>query len=248
MAAALTRDQIATAIADNGIFPCWRTDDTDGVIDATKALFDVGMNNVELTMTTPGNLRLIERARKELPAQMIVGAGTVYDTETARMAILAGAQYIVSPVLAPDIVEICHRYGVMAVISAFTPTEVLAAKNASTDMIKLHPCGGGGPAMLFELRGPFPGVRLIATGGVLLGDIANYMTAGVDAIVVGIPHLAKDAYRDRDFPAMQRVAKKILAAVREGRDPERMRQYADDILRRYVDFENGNTRVAKASR
>jgi 2-dehydro-3-deoxyphosphogluconate aldolase/(4S)-4-hydroxy-2-oxoglutarate aldolase len=242
----MTRDRTVATLSATGIVPCWRCDDTAAIIDATKALCEAGMTTVELTMTMPGNLKLIERARAGLPETIVVGAGTVLDAETARLAILAGAQYVVSPCLVPEIIPICHRYGVAAVIGAFSPTEVLAAKSLGADMLKLYPAGMGGADHIAETLSVFPGIRSVVSGGVLLGDLAGFLTAGADAAVVGLPHIASAAYAKRDFAEMRRVAERLIAIAKEARTPEAKKRRGEDFLARYTDLDR--KAVARAAR
>jgi 2-dehydro-3-deoxyphosphogluconate aldolase/(4S)-4-hydroxy-2-oxoglutarate aldolase len=235
----MTRDQIVAAITATGIVPCWRYDDTSAIIDASKALCDGGMTTVELTMTMPGNLKLIERAVAELPAGVVVGAGTVLDAETARMAILAGARYVVSPCLVPELVPMCHRYGVAVVLGAASPTELMEAKALGSDVIKIFPAGIGGPSHVAEMISVFPGVRTVVTGSTVLADIPGYMAAGADAAVVGLPHMALAAYKERRFDDMRRMGERLMALVREGRDPAAKKRLGEEYLARYTDIDRG---------
>jgi 2-dehydro-3-deoxyphosphogluconate aldolase/(4S)-4-hydroxy-2-oxoglutarate aldolase len=242
----MSRDRIVADLAATGIVPCWRHDDTSAIVEASKALCDGGMTTVELTMTMPGNLRLIERAVAELPAGTVVGAGTVLDAETARMAILAGAQYVVSPCLVPEIIPMCHRYGVAAVIGASSPTEIMTAKSLGADVIKLYPAGIGGPNHIAETISVFPGIRTVVSGGVMLADIPAFLTAGADCAVVGLPQIAYAAYTERRFAEMRKMAERLIAFAKEGRDPAAKKRRGEEFLARYVDLERG--RKAGAAR
>jgi 2-dehydro-3-deoxyphosphogluconate aldolase/(4S)-4-hydroxy-2-oxoglutarate aldolase len=232
----MNRDQIVAHLAATGIVPCWRCDDTVAIIDATKALIDGGLTTVELTMTMPGNLRLIERACAELPPGTLVGAGTVLDAETARLAILAGAKYVVSPCLVPEIITMCHRYGVAAVIGAFSPTEIMTAKSLGADVLKLYPAGMGGAAHIGETLSVFPGIRTVVSGGVLLGDIGGFITAGADCAVVGLPQIGGTAYAERRFGELTRIAERLVGIAREARDPAAKRRMGEEFLARYTDL------------
>jgi 2-dehydro-3-deoxyphosphogluconate aldolase/(4S)-4-hydroxy-2-oxoglutarate aldolase len=247
----MTRDQLVTTIATNGLMPCWRHDDASGIIDASKALADVGFNNVELTMALPGNLKLIERAAAELPTGTIVGVGTVLDGETARMAILAGARYVVSPVLVPEIITVCHRYGAVAIIGVSSPTEIITAKSLGADMLKIYPAGSGliKHIQLAESRSVFPGIRTVVTGGSMcLSDIKGFMSAGADAAVVGMPTMAMEAYAARKWSEMQRVATRLLALVKEGRDTVNRQKFGQLVLARYTDLDGTSQQSAAAAR
>jgi len=229
----MSRSRIIEAISGLGIIPCWRHDDTSGIIEASRCLSDVGMTTVELTMTTPGNLRLIERAASELPAGTIIGAGTVLDAETARMAILAGAHYIVSPALVPELVPLCHRYDVALVMGVCSPTEILTAKSLGADMLKIFPGYLGGPAHLAEMRAVFPGIRT-AVGGINLEEIPGFLSAGADCAVIGLPKTAAAAYQQRRFDELTRIVSALMRQVATARSSEARERFSQECLGRYL--------------
>jgi 2-dehydro-3-deoxyphosphogluconate aldolase / (4S)-4-hydroxy-2-oxoglutarate aldolase len=240
-----TRHQIVQRMHDEMLVPCWRWDDTSGIVDASKAMVDIGLSVVELTMTMPGNLKLIERCAAELP-RALVGVGTVLDAETARMAILAGAKYVVTPVLVPDVVQMCHRYDIPAIIGAQSWTEIVAAKTLGADVIKVCPAGIGGPGHLGEVRSVFPGVTTVVSGQVRLSDIPAFLTAGADCAVIGMPNIAVEAYAKRDWASMQAFAKRLLALCRDARSPETRKRAAEAGAARYVDLSAAEQAVASA--
>ena len=151
-------------IIDCGVVAVLRADSSKELIDVSQALRDGGVVTLEMTMTTPGALKVIEDAAAKMK-DSIIGAGSVLDPETARAAILAGAEYIVGPTFHPGVVEMAKRYGKLVMPGAFTPTEILTAWQAGADIVKVFPASVGGPAYFKDVKGPLPQVRLMPTGG-----------------------------------------------------------------------------------
>jgi 2-dehydro-3-deoxyphosphogluconate aldolase / (4S)-4-hydroxy-2-oxoglutarate aldolase len=173
------------AIADNGLIAIVRLDDLSAAVPLTEALLRGGVKNVEFTFTNPLAGRVIEQVRLALDENANVGAGTVLDPETARNAILSGAEFVVTPTLNLATIELCNRYGVPTVIGAFTPTEILSAWQAGATYVKVFPATVVGPQYLKDVRGPLPQVKLIPTGGVNIDNAAAFVRAGASAIAVG---------------------------------------------------------------
>jgi 2-dehydro-3-deoxyphosphogluconate aldolase / (4S)-4-hydroxy-2-oxoglutarate aldolase len=173
------------AIADNGLIAIVRLDDLSAAVPLTAALLRGGVKNVEFTFTNPLAGRVIEQVRLALDENANVGAGTVLDPETARNAILSGAEFVVTPTLNLATIELCNRYGVPTVIGAFTPTEILTAWQAGATYVKVFPATVVGPQYLKDVRGPLPQVKLIPTGGVNIDNAAAFVRAGASAIAVG---------------------------------------------------------------
>lgn len=175
----------AETIADNGLVAIVRLDDLSAAVPVTEALLRGGVKSVEFTFTNPLAGRAIEQVRLALGGSANVGAGTVLDPETARIAILSGAEFVVTPTLNLATIELCNRYGAPTVIGAFTPTEILTAWQAGASYVKVFPATVGGPQYLKDVRGPLPQVKLIPTGGVNLENAAAFIRAGASAIAVG---------------------------------------------------------------
>jgi 2-dehydro-3-deoxyphosphogluconate aldolase/(4S)-4-hydroxy-2-oxoglutarate aldolase len=152
-----------------------------------------------------------------LPKGFLLGAGTILDPETARLAILAGAQFVVGPVFRPEVVAMCHRYDVAAMPGCFTPTEILAAWEAGADVVKVFPATALGPAFFKDLRGPLPQVKLMPTGGVSLDNAGDWIAAGAVAVGVGTALLDAKAIAASDFGVITANAKKIVANVAAAR-------------------------------
>jgi 2-dehydro-3-deoxyphosphogluconate aldolase / (4S)-4-hydroxy-2-oxoglutarate aldolase len=213
-------DVTATVLAD-GVVAIVRLDDLSGAVPLAAALARGGIRAVEYTFTNRTAARAIEAARAELDGAALVGAGTVLDAETARTAVLAGAQFVVTPTVALPVVELCNRYGVPTVIGAFTPTEILAAWQAGADFVKVFPASAGGPRYLKDVRGPLPQVRLIPTGGVGPDNAAAYVEAGASALGVGGNLVDPALVAAEDWSAVEGRAAALVGIVRRAREGRR---------------------------
>lgn len=210
------------AILRAGVIAVVRASDSGVLPDVAEALVSGGVDVVEITFTVPSADRVIEQLAGRMGGRAIVGAGTVLDAETARVAILAGAKFVVSPIMGLPVIELCRRYGVPVMAGAFTPTEVVAAWQAGADVVKVFPSEIAGPAYLAALRGPLPQVRLMPTGGVSLENAADYIRAGACALGVGGSLVDSAAIGNRDFDRITRRAREFVAVVARARgDVER---------------------------
>jgi len=153
-----------------------------------------------------------------MPPGFLLGAGTVVDAETARLAILAGAQFVVSPVLRPEMIEVCHRHDVAAIPGCFSPTEILTAWEAGADVVKVFPATSLGPAYFKDLRGPLPHIKLMPTGGVTIDNAADWIRAGAVAVGVGTALVDPKAVAAGDYRAITANACRIVANVRVARE------------------------------
>ena len=209
----------AETIAENGLVAIVRLDDLSAAIPLTEALLRGGVRSVEFTFTNPLAGRVIEQVRGALTGQVAVGAGSVLDPETARVALLAGAEFVVTPTLNVATIELCSRYGVPTVIGALTPTEILTAWQAGASYVKVFPATVGGPQYLKDVRGPLPQVKLIPTGGVNLDNAADFIRAGASAIAVGSNLVDAPTVRNEDWATLEERARQfseVVAAARAG--------------------------------
>jgi len=204
-------------IAQVGVVAIMRTKSSDQLLAAADAIKNGGVNVIEVTMTTPGALSVIEDAVKRYGSEVLFGAGTVLDPETARQAILSGAQFIVCPTFKRETVELCRRYSIPVMPGAYTPTEILTAWEAGADVVKVFPADTLGPAFIKAVKGPLPQVKLIPTGGVSLGNVADFIKAGVEAVGVGGELINNALLEARDFNALTERARRFAAAVQEAR-------------------------------
>jgi 2-dehydro-3-deoxyphosphogluconate aldolase/(4S)-4-hydroxy-2-oxoglutarate aldolase len=170
---------------EHGIIAVVRLDDLSDATDVTKALIAGGVTAVEFTFTNPRAGQAIARPRSVVGADAAIGAGSVLDSETARIAILAGAQYIVTPTFNHATVELCNRYGIPTVIGAFTATEMLTAQEAGAHYIKVHPASLGGPKYFKDILAPLPFLKLIPSGGVTSENAPDFIRAGAVAVAMG---------------------------------------------------------------
>jgi len=201
-----------------GIIPIIRASSADAAVAVVEALLQAGLTVAEITLTVPNAIDAIGAVAKRFGGKLLVGAGTVMDAATARRAVDAGAQFIVTPCLVPAVIEAAHRADVAVLPGALTPGEVFEAFRSGGDMVKVFPAQAvGGAAYLRALRGPFPDIPLVPTGGVTLDNLAEMFQAGAAAVGVGTEMISKDALDRRDYAAIAARAKQFLAAVRQAR-------------------------------
>src|SRR5215510_4383760 len=162
----MSKDEQLRRVLDCGIVAVVRSPDSRQLVEVARALADGGVSVIEITMTVPGALDVVRQVREALGDRILLGAGTILDAETARAALLAGAEYLVAPTLNLDVIRLCRRYDKLVMPGTFTPTEVLTAWEAGADVVKVFPAEVVGPAFFRALRGPLPQVRLMPTGGV----------------------------------------------------------------------------------
>lgn len=204
-------------ILDSGLVAVVRATDARHLVGVVAALADGGVTVAEITMTTPDALDVLRRAKADLGDRVLLGAGTVLDTETARAALLAGAEFIVAPTLDLDVIRLCKRYGKLAIPGAFTPTEILAAWQAGADIVKVFPADVIGPAFFNAMRGPLPQIRLMPTGGVDLATARDFLAAGACCLGVGSQLVEPTAVAAGDFTRVRNLASRFSAVVRDFR-------------------------------
>jgi 2-dehydro-3-deoxyphosphogluconate aldolase/(4S)-4-hydroxy-2-oxoglutarate aldolase len=168
-------------------------------------------------MTTPGALKVIREARAALGDKIVMGVGSVLDSETARQAMLEGAQFVVTPVVRPGVIEICNRYGIPIACGATTPTEAFTAHELGSDFVKIFPAENLGPAYIRSILAPLPMLQLIPTGGVTPQNMPDYFKAGAAAIGAGSTLLTKEIFASADWGALSARATEFVAAARKAR-------------------------------
>jgi 2-dehydro-3-deoxyphosphogluconate aldolase / (4S)-4-hydroxy-2-oxoglutarate aldolase len=180
------KSAVIQEIRGTGIIPVVRAQSADEAMKAIDAIREGGISILEITMTVPGAVGVIEQVSARYGSDALVGAGTVLDGETARTCILAGARFVVSPSLNLETIEVCQRYGITVMPGALTPTEVVQAWSAGADFVKVFPAGAvGGPSYIKSLKAPLPQIELVPTGGVSLKTAADFIKAGASALGVG---------------------------------------------------------------
>lgn len=207
-----------STIRDIGIIPVIRAPGSDAAVAVVEALLEAGLAVAEITMTVPNAIEAIGAVAKRFPGKVLLGAGTVTDAEAARRAMDAGAEFIVTPCVVPEVIDAAHRADVAVLPGALSPSEVFEAFRLGGDMVKVFPAQSvGGAAYLRALRGPFPDIPLVPTGGVTLGNVSEMFEAGAAAVGVGTELISKDALARRDYAAIGALAERFLAAAREAR-------------------------------
>lgn len=212
-----TKSQVSIFIEEIGIVPVVRASSPDEARFAAEAVWQGGIPIVEITMTVPGAIQVISELVRTTPS-VLVGAGTVTSTEAARRSIEAGAKFLVTPGFDAKTVEMAVAKGTLIMAGTLTPTEVLSAWKAGADFVKVFPCSHvGGASYIKALKGPFPDVKLVPTGGVNLDTAADYIAAGAAALGVGGELILKDAVQARKADVIKELAKKFLEKVANAR-------------------------------
>ena len=202
-----------------GVVPVVRASSAEEATRIIEAIKAGGIPVIEVTMTVPRAVRVIEQVADAYGDEVLVGAGTVLDAATARACMLAGAQFVVSPALDLDTIACCRRYGVAVMPGALTPTEVVLAWSAGADVVKVFPCGAlGGASYIKSLKAPLPQIELIPTGGVSLSTAAGFITAGAFALGVGVDLVDVRAVREGRAESISATARSYVEAVRAARE------------------------------
>jgi 2-dehydro-3-deoxyphosphogluconate aldolase/(4S)-4-hydroxy-2-oxoglutarate aldolase len=214
----MEKREVFNRMMSEGLVPVIRVSAAQEAIDVADAIKEGGVTCIEITMTVQGAIDVIKELTQKYKDEIIMGAGTVLDPETGRAALLAGAQFIVSPTLNVDLIYLAHRYGVVVIPGAMTPTEILTAWNAGADMVKVFPAAQlGGPEYIKAIRGPLPQILLVPTGGVNLQNAGDFIKAGVSALGVGGELVDKKAVKEKKFHIITDNTRAFLKTIREAR-------------------------------
>jgi 2-dehydro-3-deoxyphosphogluconate aldolase/(4S)-4-hydroxy-2-oxoglutarate aldolase len=201
-----------------GVIPVIRAESAAQAMNIVDAVKAGGVESIEITMTVPGAIKVMEQVAEQYGDEVILGAGTILDAETARAAILAGAEFIVGPSLNLGVIEICHRYSKIVCPGALTPTEVVTAWEAGADIVKIFPCGEvGGPSYIKSLKGPLPHIQMMPTGGVDLTTAADFIKAGCIALGVGTALVDRKAVAAGNWDVLTENARKFIEIVKAAR-------------------------------
>lgn len=211
------KEEHLSRVLESGIVAVIRANSGDLLSDVAEALLSGGVQVMEITFTVPGAIRVLETVAQRMGDRVLLGAGTVLDAETARAALLAGAQFIVSPSTNLDVIRLCRRYGKLVMPGAMTPTEVVAAWEAGADIVKIFPSEITGPKYLKALHGPLPQVRLMPTGGVDLNTAAEFLRCGACALGVGGSLVEKKAVETGDLGRIESLARQFVQIVADTR-------------------------------
>jgi 2-dehydro-3-deoxyphosphogluconate aldolase/(4S)-4-hydroxy-2-oxoglutarate aldolase len=215
----MKRETVSAIIEEIGIFPGIRVKSSDHARYAAETLYYAGIPVAEITMTVPGGIEVIRELAEKYP-DMVVGAGTVLDRQTAERCLEAGARFLTSTGLVPEVVECALKKGVVAIPGALTPTEVIAAMKMGADFVKVFPVGPvGGGLYIRSLKLPLPGVKLIAAGGVDQQTATSFIVAGASALGVGSELIPRDAVERHQDDRIHELARRFLSFVKTGRSP-----------------------------
>jgi len=214
----MKKEKILGAIVEIGIVPVVRTNSADSAIRSIEAIYHGGIRAAEITMTVPGAIRALEKVADQFGDKIVLGAGTVLDPETARACMLAGAEFFVTPALNLATIEMAQRYSKPIMPGALTPTEVLAAWQAGADVVKVFPAGNlGGAKYIKALKGPFPQIEMIPTGGVNLDTIGEFLKAGSIACGVGGELVDAKTIQQGRYEVIEERARQYTAAIAKAR-------------------------------
>ena len=213
----MSRIENLQRVLDLGIVSIIRAESGEQLVDVAQALYEGGIDVIEVTFTVPGVLQIISDVKKSLGDKIVLGAGTVLDTESARAAILAGAEFVVTPTVNTDVIQLCNRYDKMIMPGGFTPTEILTAWEAGADIVKVFPADVGGPNYLKAIHGPLPQIRLLPTGGVDLETLPAFVKAGACAVGLGSALVEKQAVAAGDLNRIRSLAQQYVAKMKEAR-------------------------------
>jgi 2-dehydro-3-deoxyphosphogluconate aldolase/(4S)-4-hydroxy-2-oxoglutarate aldolase len=213
----MSKEHDLKRVLNCGIVAVVRSPDGHQLVDVAKALADGGVDVVEITMTVPNALDAVRQVRQALGDRLLLGAGTILDAETARAALLAGAEYLVAPTLNLDVIRLCRRYDKLVMPGAFTPTEILTAWEAGADIVKVFPADVVGPEFFKAVRAPLPQIKLMPTGGVDLKTAGDFLKAGACCLGVGSQLVEPKAVAERNFDRIRDLARQYVAIVKQFR-------------------------------
>ena len=217
----MEKRSVLARIEEVGIIPVVRVESGDQAIAVAEVIRDAGIPILEITMTVPDAVKVIEKLSNCYGDEVLIGAGTVLNPETASSCINAGAQFVVGPVLNLQTVELCKNHSIAVFPGGLTPTEVFSAWEAGADAVKIFPCNAvGGAKYLRALKAPLPQINLIPTGGVSLSTASDLIAAGALALGVGSELANMEAIKAGDFGTVAANARSYVAAVRKARGVE----------------------------
>jgi 2-dehydro-3-deoxyphosphogluconate aldolase / (4S)-4-hydroxy-2-oxoglutarate aldolase len=212
-----SKEEVRGFIGEIGIIPALRVSSPEEAIYAAETVADGGIPIVEVTMTVPGALEVIATLARKRP-DIIAGAGTVLDTETAKRCAGAGAMFLTSTGLELEILKVAAKENLVVIPGALTPTEIITAWKAGADFVKVFPCAQvGGPSYIRAMKAPLPHVRMIASGGVTQLTASTFMLAGAEALGIGSELMPREAIRQHQAPWIHELARRFLGMVKEAR-------------------------------
>lgn len=213
----MSKPQILERIINPGIVAVIRADSSEQLVSVAEALYEGGLTGMEITMTTPNALQVISDVTKRFGNKILMGVGSVLDAETCRAALLAGAEFVVTPVTRPEVIRLCNRYGKPIISGAYTPTEALLGYESGADFIKIFPADQLGPVYIKNILAPMPMLQIIPTGGVTVETAASFIKAGCVALAAGSSLVSKEILKSKDWKKLTETAAAFVEAVRVAR-------------------------------
>jgi 2-dehydro-3-deoxyphosphogluconate aldolase / (4S)-4-hydroxy-2-oxoglutarate aldolase len=217
----MNKQEVVKRMCASGVLPVFRTSDVSHLTTASRAIYDGGIGCIEYTMTMPRALDMIKEGVAQLPKDACFGAGTITDGKTVDAAVKAGASFIASPGISPEMIKACNKHGVASVVGAMTPSEIMKALDLGADVIKVFCAASVGPVFFENMLGPFPGICMMAAGGITLQNLKDYIQAGAE-VVTYVPNLLDPAaYAAGDGDPITRTAAKYVEAIKAARQPKK---------------------------
>jgi len=213
----MTKDQVTQGLLTPGVVAIIRADNSEQLIDACSALIKGGVSGIELTMTTPNAMKVLADVRREFGDKVLVGMGTVLDAKTAQTAIEAGAEFIITPVLKPEVIAYCNRAGKLIFSGSYSPTEAQTAYELGADFIKIFPADGLGPKYIQAIRGPLPHLKIVPTGGVDVNTAGSFIKAGCVGVAAGSSLVSKEILKNQEWAKLTDLASQFIVAVAKAR-------------------------------
>ena len=217
MSPIMTKLEIIDRILNPGIVAIIRADSSEQLLGAAEALYEGGVTGMEVTMTTPNALQVISDVTKRFGKKVLIGVGSVLDTETCRAAILAGSEFVVTPITRPEVIKMCNRYGKPIASGAYTPTEAMTAHEAGADFVKIFPADQLGPQYIKNILAPMPMLQIIPTGGVTVQTADSFIKAGCVALAAGSSLVSKEILKNQDWKKLTESAAAFVEAVKKAR-------------------------------
>ena len=213
----MTKEKIISGLLTPGVVAIIRADNSEELIHASRALIAGGVSGIEITMTTPNALKVIGDLTREFGDKVLAGVGSVLDAQTAEAALAAGAEYVVTPVLKPEVIAFCNRVDKPIFSGSYTPTEAQSAYELGADFIKIFPADGLGPKYIQAIRGPLPHLNIVPTGGVDVNSAGAFIKAGCVAVAAGSTLVSKEILKNKDWAKLTDLAAQFIAAVAAAR-------------------------------
>ena len=206
----MNRKEVLSHIMSNGVVAVIRMKDTQRLLKVIQAVGAGGVKSIEITMTVPGAIDIIRQLAPSVPGDVLIGAGTVVDRETANKVIDAGAKFVVGPILNLEIIRLCAERDTVVMPGCFSPTEIYTAWTAGADIVKVFPATSLGPKYFKDIRGPFPDIRLMPTGGVTIDNVGEWIAAGAVAVGIGSDLLDKKAIDEERYEVLTERARRMV--------------------------------------